>query len=144
MLGIGGCVAVCTYLYFAATLPPMPDLARYQAEVATTTVVRGWDGTPLAEFATERREILPFERIPHRLIEAFLAAEDRRFYEHGGIDYRGMRVPSAPPARGEGRRELHIPSGGQVLCVRSGPTSARSARRFMAHQVEKHLSKNDI
>ncbi|MBC8132617.1 MAG: hypothetical protein H7X95_06520, partial [Deltaproteobacteria bacterium] len=64
VLGLGACAALGTYVYFAATLPPMPDLARYQSEVATTTVVRGWDGTPLAEFATERREILPFERFP--------------------------------------------------------------------------------
>src|SRR5215471_4684754 len=79
-----------TYFYFAATLPDLPDLATYHEVAAATTEIRGWDGTPLAELASEHREIVPFEKIPPQLIHAFLAAEDRRFYEHGGLDYRGI------------------------------------------------------
>jgi hypothetical protein len=48
--------------------------------------VRAADGTPLAELASERREILTFDKFPPQLVHAFLAAEDRRFYEHQGID----------------------------------------------------------
>src|SRR5262249_1405637 len=51
-----------TYLYFARTLPNLPDLATYHQTAATTTIIRAWDGTPLAELANQRREILPFER----------------------------------------------------------------------------------
>ena len=79
-----------TYIYFAATLPTLPDIATYHEVAATTTVMRAADGTPLAELASERREILPFERFPPQLVHAFLAAEDRRFYEHQGLDYRGI------------------------------------------------------
>ncbi len=78
-----------TYVYFAATLPPLPDFARIKQETAESTRLRAWDGTPLAEFAIERREVLTPEEIPPRFLQAFIAIEDRRFYDHTGIDYRG-------------------------------------------------------
>ncbi len=49
-----------------------------------------WDGTILADWATKRREVLPAKEVPPLLIQAFVAVEDRRFYEHGGLDYRGI------------------------------------------------------
>jgi penicillin-binding protein 1A len=145
--GIGVCVAFGSYVYFAATLPPIPELARYQSEVATTTVVRAWDGTPLAEFATERRDILPFERIPPRLIQAFLAAEDRRFFEHGGIDYRGIAR-----ALGANLRAGEVSQGGSTITqqvAKSFLSSERTIQRkireaILARRLEARLSKNDI
>ncbi len=145
--GLGMCAAIGTYIYFAATLPVLPNLAQYQSEVATTTVVRGWDGTPLAEFATERREILPFERIPPRLVQAFLAAEDRRFYEHGGIDYRGIAR-----AMGANLRAGEVAQGGSTITqqvAKSFLSSERTIQRkireaILARRLEARLSKNDI
>jgi penicillin-binding protein 1A len=79
-----------TYTYFAAHLPALPDIDRYRLEAAESTALRAWDGTILADWATERREVLGFEEIPPRMVQAFLAIEDRRFYEHTGLDYRGI------------------------------------------------------
>jgi penicillin-binding protein 1A len=79
-----------TYLYFAARIPPLPNIDRYAHETAESTVLRAWDGTILADWATERREILAVKDVPPMLVKAFVAIEDRRFYEHGGIDYRGI------------------------------------------------------
>src|SRR5688572_2513490 len=92
LCGLGALImtAIGTYIYFAATLPLLPDIATYHDVAATTTVMRAADGTPLAELASERREILPFDRFPPQLVQAFLAAEDRRFYDHQGLDYRGI------------------------------------------------------
>jgi membrane carboxypeptidase/penicillin-binding protein len=47
------------YAHFASTLPALPDFARYRLEAAESTRVHAWDGTDLAELASERREILP-------------------------------------------------------------------------------------
>src|SRR5262245_176367 len=79
-----------TYVVFAASLPALPDFERYRQEAAETTVVRAWDGLPLVELATQRREILPYEAFPPRLVQAVVAIEDRRFYDHAGLDYRGI------------------------------------------------------
>ena len=145
--GLGLCFAVGFYIYFAATLPPIPNLATYKAQVATTTTLRAWDGTPLAEFATERRDFVPFERIPQRLVQAFLAAEDRRFYEHGGIDYRGIAR-----AMGANLRAGEVAQGGSTITqqvAKSFLSSERTIQRkireaILARRLESHLSKNDI
>jgi penicillin-binding protein 1A len=87
LLVLGG---LATYMAFAQALPKLPKFDRYRIETAESTRVVAWDGTPLAELASERREILPFEAFPTKLVAAFVAIEDRRFYEHSGLDYRGM------------------------------------------------------
>ena len=146
-MGLGVCFAIGFYLYFAATLPPLPDLAAYRAQVATTTTVRAWDGTPLAEFATERRDFIPFDRIPKRLVQAFLAAEDRRFYEHGGLDYRGIAR-----ALGANLRAGEVAQGGSTITqqvAKSFLTSERTIQRkireaILARRLEAHLTKNEI
>jgi penicillin-binding protein 1A len=77
------------YVYFALSLPNMAEFRGFGAGSEKSTLVRAWDGTPLAELAIKRRVVLPFEAIPTRLLQAFVAIEDRRFYEHGGLDFRG-------------------------------------------------------
>src|SRR5215470_12540470 len=54
------------------------------------TRVHAVDGSLLGEYAKERRLYLPIQAVPKLVINAFLAAEDKNFYEHGGIDYSGM------------------------------------------------------
>jgi penicillin-binding protein 1A len=147
LAGMSACVAVAAYLYFASTLPAVPEMASYQAEVATTTSIRAWDGTQLAELATERREFVPFEKIPARLIQAFLAAEDRRFYEHGGIDYRGIAR-----ALGANLRAGEVAQGGSTITqqvAKSFLSSERTIQRkireaILARRLERHLGKNEI
>src|SRR6266404_2811313 len=146
-LGLLVCGAFITYCYFATTLPSLPDLATYHQVAATTTTVRAWDGTPLAEFAAERREILSFEKFPPQLIHAFLAAEDRRFYEHGGLDYRGIAR-----ALGANLRAGEVAQGGSTITqqvAKSFLSSERTMQRkireaILARRLESHYSKRDI
>ncbi|MBN2576641.1 MAG: PBP1A family penicillin-binding protein [Deltaproteobacteria bacterium] len=90
LVGASVLVGIGLYAHFAGTLPPLPSFHRYHLEAAASTRVRAWDGTDLAELASERREILPLAAFPEKLLQAFVAIEDRRFYEHRGLDYRGM------------------------------------------------------
>lgn len=85
-----GAVAVgAVYLTtVAAQLPDYTVLKDYQPPV--TTRVHAADGTLLAEFARERRLFQPIETIPPLVIEAFLSAEDKDFYNHGGIAIDGV------------------------------------------------------
>ena len=69
-------------------LPDYESLAKYEPPVMTR--IHAHDGALIAEFARERRIYVPINTIPPRLIAAFLSAEDRRFYEHGGLDFTGM------------------------------------------------------
>ncbi len=80
----GGLAAAGLFLHIARQLPQISSLTDYRP--ATVSVVYADDGEKIAEFYEERRIVLPLEAMPTMLVEAFLAAEDSRFYEHGGID----------------------------------------------------------
>ena len=147
VLGLAFLAGVGVYFHFAGSLPPIPDVATYHEVAATTTVMRGWDGTHLAELATERREILPFDRFPPQLVHAFLAAEDRRFYEHQGIDYRGIAR-----ALGANLRAGEVAQGGSTITqqvAKSFLTSERTIQRkireaILARRLERKYSKREI
>ncbi len=73
-----------TLSYFGRNLPAYRQLASYQPPIMTR--VEAGDGRLLAEYATERRLFLPIRAIPKRVIDAFLAAEDKDFYTEPGFD----------------------------------------------------------
>ncbi len=69
-------------------LPDYQQLAEYAPPV--TTRVYAGDGSLVAEFARERRLFVPIEAIPDHVKHAFVSAEDQTFYEHSGIEFRGL------------------------------------------------------
>lgn len=75
------------YLYFSRGLPDLPSIGEYRPPVVTE-VISG-DGQIAGEFFEERRKIVPYERIPARVVQAFVASEDQNFFAHGGIDLLG-------------------------------------------------------
>ena len=75
----------------ALAFPKLPDvaaLADYRPKLPLR--VLSADGETMAEFGEERRNLTPIEDIPPVMINAVLAIEDARFYEHSGVDYIGM------------------------------------------------------
>jgi penicillin-binding protein 1A len=74
--------------YFGRDLPDYQQLADYQP--ATVSRVLAGDGRLLAEYATERRVFVPVSAMPPLVVHAFLAAEDRNFYTHMGVDPLAM------------------------------------------------------
>ena len=86
---IGVAIFVANYLgNLAEDLPPYGQLAEYAPPV--TTRVYAGDGSLVAEFARERRLFVPIEQIPDHVKGAFVSAEDKTFYEHTGLDMRGL------------------------------------------------------
>jgi penicillin-binding protein 1A len=75
------------YTYFSRNLPSIPSLSEYRPPIITEVVSA--DGQIVAEFFDERRKVVPYERIPRPLLQAFIAAEDQHFFEHHGIDLIG-------------------------------------------------------
>src|SRR5437660_7375409 len=85
MLAIAGCGFVgITLWYFGRDLPDYQQLGHYQPPIMTR--VHAGDGRLLAEYATERRIFVPIQAIPKPVINAFLSAEDKNFYNHHGVD----------------------------------------------------------
>ncbi|MGC1180231.1 MAG: penicillin-binding protein 1A [Methyloceanibacter sp.] len=69
-------------------LPDYEVLAKYEPPVMTR--IHASDGNLIAEFARERRIYVPFTAIPDRVVDAFISAEDKNFYQHGGLDIQGI------------------------------------------------------
>ena len=85
---VGVAAAAGLIWHFSKDLPEYSQLQDYEPPVMTR--VHASDGSLLGEYSKERRLYLPIQAVPKLVINAFLAAEDKNFYEHGGIDYFGM------------------------------------------------------
>src|ERR687890_1450306 len=85
---IGAAVAAYFYWQYSQDLPDHAALANYEPPVMTR--VHASDGSLLAEYAREKRLYIPIQAVPKTVIGAFLAAEDKNFYKHSGIDPEGI------------------------------------------------------
>jgi penicillin-binding protein 1A len=89
ILAIGVAGAVAFVLWKASQdLPDYEVLAKYEPPVMTR--IHANDGRLISEFARQRRIYVPITAVPKRVIEAFLSAEDKNFYQHGGLDIQGI------------------------------------------------------
>ncbi len=82
--------AVWVYGAVARSAPKTPDLHAYGNVVPKVTRMTAVDGTVLGRFAKEWRELIPYDRIPKELVQAFLAVEDHAFFSHQGIYTKGI------------------------------------------------------
>lgn len=85
---VGGAVAGYFVWKFSQDLPDYSQLQNYEPPVMTR--VHAADGSLVAEYAKERRLYLPIQNIPKLVLDAFISAEDKNFYSHGGIDVTGI------------------------------------------------------
>ena len=87
-------VVVCLFFsfstlwYFSIGLPDYKKLSTYQPPISSR--VYSNDGRLIAEYALEKRLFIPFESIPDKVINSFLSAEDKNFFDHPGVDARGV------------------------------------------------------
>ena len=89
VLAVVGVIAAAIYVVQVTDdLPEYEQLAEYRPPIMSR--VHAGDGRLIAEYAREHRVFVPVENIPPTVIEAYLSAEDKNFYEHGGVDYLGM------------------------------------------------------
>jgi penicillin-binding protein 1A len=85
---VGVAAAAGLFWHFSKDLPDYSQLQDYEPPVMTR--VHASDGSLVAEYATQRRLYIPIQAVPKVVINAFIAAEDKNFYEHGGIDPVGI------------------------------------------------------
>lgn len=85
-----GLAAAAVYIIsdVSKDLPDYKQLASWEPPVMTR--MHAADGSLLAEFAEERRLFVPIDSVPKRLIQAYMSAEDKNFYQHNGLDWKGI------------------------------------------------------
>jgi 1A family penicillin-binding protein len=137
---------VVFYFYFTHDLPSIEALKNYKP--STVTRIFSDDGEVIGEFCHEKREVVSLDRIPNHLIQAFVAGEDARFFQHKGLDYLAIfRAFARNMFSGE------IVQGGSTitqqvvksLLLSPEKSFARKIREaILAYRIEKHLSKEEI
>ncbi|MGQ4272812.1 penicillin-binding protein 1A [Terrihabitans sp. B22-R8] len=89
IVGLAGAAAVGFFVWQQAQdLPEHTALQNYEPPVMTR--LHAVDGSLIGEYANQRRLFLPIQAIPELAIHAFISAEDKNFYQHGGIDFTGI------------------------------------------------------
>ena len=147
ILGAGG--ALYGFYKFGQDLPEHRQLADYEPPVMTR--IHAGDGRLLAEYAIEKRVFVPLPAMPKRVTQAFLAAEDKNFYHHMGIDPMGVLRAVLVNIKniGSSRRPVGASTITQQVAKNFLLTNEVSWRRkvkeaILALRIEKALSKNRI
>lgn len=145
-VGTLGLLAMFGVLAYQAVNLPLPDHVSAPRQVSLS--LRAADGTPLANAGAYRGEMIGTEDLPQHIVNAVLAIEDRRFYEHGGIDVLGIMRAGLANLRARG-----ITEGGSTITQQLARimflSSERTIRRkiqeaMIALWLERRLSKDQI
>jgi len=84
-----GFIVVAIYVVrVTEDLPDYEQLADYEPSIMSR--VHAGDGRLIAEYAREHRVFVPIDNIPQNFVQAFISAEDKNFYDHGGLDFKGI------------------------------------------------------
>lgn len=148
VLGTIGATAgvIGAYYYVQPSLPAAETIRDIPLEVPLRIFSR--DGHLISEIGERRRIPVSFEQVPKHVVDAFVAAEDRRFFVHPGVDYRGIiRAFSQLALSGE------IASGGSTLTqqlardyflTREQTFSRKLTEAFLAYKIEQEFNKEQI
>lgn len=144
---LAGIALAVLYARISAQLPDVSTLSR--VEMQEPLYVHAADGRLMAVFGEARRYPVTIDQVPERLRQAFIAIEDARFYEHGGVDYKGVARAVWLLATTDAKR---VPGGStitQQVARQFFLSSEYSYRRKLAEmllaiRMEKALSKDQI
>ena len=148
--GLGGGIMLWgQYQGIMADLPTVEGLRSYQPPVMSRLYAQ--DDQLVAELANERRIFVPYNAIPDKVKNAFIAAEDQKFWTHNGVDPAAiLRAGLTDLTRGKGRRPIGASTiTQQVARIMLLGTNAVSLKRkakeaFLAMRVEQVLPKEKI
>lgn len=133
------------YYHLSINLPPLKSIMDYRPKIITE--VYSNDNHLIGEFYTERRKVRPLDQIPKRLVQAFISAEDGRFYDHEGLDFFSIfRALIKNILVGE------VVQGGSTITqqvAKSLLSSERTLKRktreaILSYRIENKLTKDDI
>src|SRR5947207_90128 len=147
-VGIGSFIGI-SLVYFSRELPNHKQLAEYVPAIGTK--VYAGEGAFMTEFASEHRMVVPISQVPKAMIQAVLAAEDRDFYTHNGVNPTAIfRAAVADLTRFQrGQRPIGASTITQqivrhFLLSNEVSVSRKVKEALLAYRIEHELSKNRI
>lgn len=148
---VGGAAVLGVFWHYGKDLPDYHQLAHYEPPV--TTRVYAGDGRLVTEYAVEKRSFVPINAMPRRVISAFLAAEDKNFYSHSGIDPTGVARAIVINIKNRGLGSDRRPMGASTITqqvaknmlLTNEPSLQRKIKEaILAFRIEKTFPKDHI
>lgn len=143
------CAVMAGLMALAIAYPNLPDvsqLSNYRPKLPLRVYTA--EGTLMAEFGEERRELTPIKEVPKVMKDAVLAIEDARFYEHGGVDYVGVaRAALANLSAGgteQGASTLTMQLAREFFLSPERTYTRKIIEILLAFRIEESLSKDQI
>lgn len=146
---LGLIVLLLIFSHYGKSVDDYRRLATYEPPI--TSRLYAGDGRLLAEYASEKRAFVPYEAIPKTLVQAFISAEDKKFFSHGGIDFVGIMRAILQNIKniGSGRRLIGASTVTQQVAKNFLLTNEASFERkikeaILAIRIERAFSKEYI
>jgi penicillin-binding protein 1A len=128
------------------TLPTLDVLTDYQPKIPLR--IYSADGQLIGEFGEERRAVVSLDQVPKNLVDAIVAAEDERFYRHGGVDYVGVaRAALSNFASGgvrQGASTITMQVARNFFLTKEKTLTRKFNEMLLAFKIESSLSKQQI
>jgi penicillin-binding protein 1A len=141
-------VAMVIAIALAMAYPNLPDISALQDYRPKLPLrIYSAEGTLLGEFGEERRNLVPIDEIPAVMKNAVLAIEDARFYEHGGVDYKGMlraALANLGRAKSQGASTITMQVARNVYLSSEKTFTRKIYEVLLTFKLEHLLSKDKI
>lgn len=143
LIGLG---ILGAYIYLSPKLPDIETLKDVQLQVPLRVYTR--DGYLMAEFGEMKRSPLSYSEFPDLLVKALIAAEDERFFEHPGVDYRGILRAALnlvrTGERAQGGSTITMQVARNFFLSREKTFLRKFNEIFLAFKIEDELTKQEI
>ena len=135
-----------TYKYYSIDLPNLKDITKYKPTLVNE--IYSSDGQLVGKFGFMKRKLVDLDYIPKHVVNAFIAVEDKRFFEHSGLDIKGILRAII-----QNVRERNVVEGGSTitqqvtknLILTPERTLSRKIKEaILSYRIEKNLSKDEI
>ncbi|MCB1725095.1 MAG: penicillin-binding protein 1A [Gammaproteobacteria bacterium] len=147
LAAVGGAIAIgAAYYYLEPELPDIDNLRDVRLQVPLKVLSR--DGGLIAEFGEKHRIPLKIDQIPERMVRAFMSAEDANFYDHPGVDYRGLLRAGVQLAltgkKTQGGSTITMQVARNFYLTSQKTYTRKLSEIFLALRIENQLSKSEI
>ena len=139
-------VGALTVVLLWPNLPSLQVLTDYRPKIPLR--VYSAEGELIGEFGEEKREVVQIKDVPKIVKAAILAAEDDRFYQHGGVDYMGVARAALANVRSQGKREgastITMQVARTFFLTREKTFARKLSEVLLAFKIEANLTKDQI
>lgn len=134
------------YLTTGPSLPEVESIRKIRLQTPMSIFTR--DGQLIAEFGDKRRILITLDQVPQQFIDALLATEDQRFYQHSGVDLLGVVRAfinlAVTQTKSQGASTITMLVARNYYLTSEKRFSRKITEMFLAWKIESELSKNEI